>query len=180
MRFVTILAVVILLAGCSQVAPSVEKQQKREAPGRIEKAPPREPSSDLPAYDIILERDCAETGVVGKCYSVSTDATSREQLELVTAALWLDSPGYLAVLVTFYPSKPTADVSAAGFAFENEQVARVVLAQFLAQGTSVEDEVREAMANGGIYVVAPANEARALTQETARGRAGGGAGAAEG
>ena len=106
---------------------------------------------------------------MGKCYGVSTDATSREELEVVTADLWLDSPGYLAVLVTFYPNKPTADVSAAGFAFENEQAARVVLAQFLAQGTSVEDEVREAMANGGIYVVALADEARELIQETAVG-----------
>jgi hypothetical protein len=59
--------------------------------------------------------------------------------------------------VRFYPNKPTADVSAWGFAFENEQAARVVLAQSLAQGTSVEDEVREAMANGGIYVVTPAH-----------------------
>jgi hypothetical protein len=172
-RFVTILAVVILLVGCSQAAPSVEKQQNREAPERIEKAPPRDPSPDLPAYDITSEQDCAEVGVVGKCYGVSTDATSREELEILTASLWLDSPGYLAVLVTFYPNKPTADgVIAAGFAFENEQAARVVLAQFLAQGTSVEDEVREAMANGGIYIVVPADEARELTQETAIGRAG--------
>ena len=66
-------------------------------------------------------------------------------------------------MVTFYPSKPTADVSAAGFAFENEQAARVVLAQFLAQGVSVEDEVGEAMANGGVYVVTPPDEARELT-----------------
>jgi len=100
---------------------------------------------------------------VGKCFRVSTEATSRDDLELVTADLWRDSPGYLAALVTFYPSKPTADVSAAGFAFENEQAARVVLAQFLAQGTSVEDEVGEAMANGGVYVVAPADGARELT-----------------
>ena len=161
----------MLLVGCSQVAPSVEQQQKRQGPERIEKAPPRDPSPDLPAYNITLEQDCAETGVVGKCYGVSTDATSREELEVVTADLWLDSPGYLAVLVAFYPNKPTADVSAAGFAFENEQVARVVLAQFLTQGTSVEDEVREAMANGGIYVVAPADEARKLTREIAIGRA---------
>jgi len=171
-RFVTILAVVMLLVGCGQAAPSVEKQQKRVAPERIEKAPPRDPSPDLPAYDITLERDCAESGVVGKCYGVSTDATSREELEVVTADLWLDSPGYLAVVVTFYPNKPSADASAAGFAFENEQAARVVLAQFLAQGTSVEDEVREAMANGGIHVVVPADETRELTQESAVGRLG--------
>ncbi|HSK82172.1 MAG TPA: hypothetical protein VK902_02035 [Rubrobacter sp.] len=163
MRIATLLAVVILLVGCSQGAPSVEKQNNREAPERIEKAPPRGPSADLPAYDITFQQDCAQSGVVGKCYGVSTDATSKEELEVVTAELWLDSPGYLAVLVTFYPNKPTVDVCAEGFAFENEQAARVVLAQFLAQGTSVEDEVREAMANGGIYIVAPADEARELT-----------------
>jgi hypothetical protein len=60
---------------------------------------------------------------LGKCYGVSTEATSREELEGVTADLWLGSPGYLAVLVTFYPNKSTADVGAAGFAFENEQAA---------------------------------------------------------
>ena len=32
--------------------------------------------------------------------------------------------------------------------------------------------MREAMANGGIYVVVPADEARELTQESAVGRAG--------
>ena len=165
MRFVTVLAAMLLLVGCNQSAPSVEKKQTREGPERIEKAPPREPSPDLPAYDITLQQDCADAGVVGKCFRVSTNATSREELELVTADLWLDSPGYMAVIVTFYPSKPTAGVvSAAGFAFENEQAARVVLAQFLAQGTSVEDEVGEAMANGGVYVVAPADGTRELTQ----------------
>jgi hypothetical protein len=170
---VTVLAAVILLVGCGQAAPSVQKQQNTEAPERIENAPPKMSSTELPTYDITLQQDCSDTGIVGKCYGVSTDATSREELEVVTADLWLDSPGYLAVLVTFYPNKPTADVSAWGFAFENEQAARVVLAQFIAQGISVEDEVREAMANGGIYVVAPADEARELTQETAVGRAGG-------
>ena len=155
------MAVMILLVGCSQATPPVQKQQKREGPERSVKALPGEPSPDLPAYDITLKQDCTDTGVVGKCFSVSTDATSREELKLVTADLWRDSPGYLAVLVTFYPNKPTADVSAAGFAFENEQAARVVLAQ----GTSVEDEVGEAMANGGVYVVASADGARELTHE---------------
>ena len=166
MRFVTVLAAMLLLVGCNQSAPSVEKKQTREGPERIEESPPREPSPDLPAYDITAEHDCADAGVVGKYYRVSTDATSREELELVTADLWLGSPGYLAVIVTFYPSRPTAGVvSAAGFAFENEQAARVVLAQFLAQGTSVEDEVGEAMVNGGVYVVAPADGTRELTHE---------------
>ena len=164
MRFVTVLAAMLLLVGCNQSAPSVEKKQTREGPERIEKSPPREPSPDLPAYDITAEHDCADAGVVGKCYRVSTDATSREELELVTADLWLDSPEYSAVLVTFYPNKRTAHVSAVGFAFENEQAARVILAQMLAQGPSVEDDVREAMANGGMYVISAADEMRELTE----------------
>jgi hypothetical protein len=68
--------------------------------------------------------------------------------------------------VTFYPNKPTADLSGMGFAFKNEQVARVVLAQGLTQGATVEDEVGEAMANGGIYVVSVANEVREFTEKT--------------
>ena len=66
-RFVTVLALAILLVGCSQATPSVEKQQKRVGSERIEKTPPRDPSPDLPTYDITLQQDCAETGVVGKC-----------------------------------------------------------------------------------------------------------------
>ena len=159
-----VLAIVLLLVGCSQAASPVEEQQKREGQERIEEVPPKEQPPDLPTYDIIMEQDCAETGVVGKCYSVSTDATSREDLEFVTANLWLNSPRYLAVLVTFYPDKPTADVSARGFAFENEQAARVVLAQVLAQGASVEDRVREAMDNGGIYVISVVDEVEELPQ----------------
>jgi hypothetical protein len=161
-RFLAVLAVAILLVGCNQTAPSVEKQQKREGPESVEKALPRESSPDLPAYNIASKQDCADAGVVVRCYRVATDATSREQLDLITADLWLDSPEYLAVMVTFYPGKPTADISAVGFAFENEQAARVVLAQFLAQGVSVEDEVGEAMANGGVFVITPLDEAREL------------------
>ena len=70
-------------------------------------------------------------------------------------------------------------MSAEGFAFENEQAARVALAQFLAQGTSVEDEVREAMANGGIYIVAPADEAGELHPADGRRPREGSAGGAE-
>ncbi len=169
MQLMVALAVVLLLVGCGQGASPVEKQEERDNPERIEKeALPEGRSSGVPAYDITLERDCAETGIVGKCYSVSTDATSREDLEIVTADLWLKSPGYLAVLVTFYPDKPSAHVSGAGFAFRNEQAARVVLKQVTAEGATVEDEVREAMANGGIYVISEADAVRELTEGTTR------------
>jgi hypothetical protein len=103
---------------------------------------------------------------VGKCYSVSTDVTSGEDLEVITSDILVKNPEYLAILVSFYPNKPTADLSGMGFAFKNEQVARVVLAQALSQEVTVEDEVGEAMANGGIYVVSVADEVREFTEST--------------
>ena len=167
MRFVAVLAVVLLLVGCGQASSSVEKQQKREGLVRVEKeVPQNEQSPYIPAYHITKERECTDTGIVGKCYSVETDVTSEEDLEVITSDILLKNPEYLAILVSFYPNKPTADVSGMGFAFKNEQVARVVLAQALSQEVTVEDEVGEAMANGGIYVVSGANEVREFTEST--------------
>jgi hypothetical protein len=166
-RFVAVLAVVLLLVGCGQASSSAEKQQKREGVERVEKeVPQNERSPYVPAYDITKEKECTDPGIVGKCYSVSTEATSGEDLEVITSDLWLKNSEYLAIVVTFYPNKPTADVGGMGFAFKNEQVARVVLAQGLAQGATVEDEVGEAMANGGIYVVSVADEVREFTEGT--------------
>ena len=167
MQPVVALAVVLLLIGCGQAVSPVEKQERREGLQPTEMgAPPEDRSFGVPAYHITMEQVCADTGIVGKCYNVSTDATSREDLEVVTADLWLENPGYLAVLVTFYPNKPTAPLSGTGYAFKNEQAARVVLKQVTTEGATVEDEVREAMANGGIYVISIADEARELTEET--------------
>jgi len=166
-RFVVVLAVVLLLVGCAQASSSVEKQHNREGLERVEKkVPQNEQSPYIPAYDITKEQECTDTGIVGKCYSVVTEATSGEDLEVITFDILLNNRKYLAIVVSFYPNKPTADLSVMGFAFKNEQVARVVLAQYLAQGFTVEDEVGKVMANGGIYVVSVAAEARELTEGT--------------
>jgi hypothetical protein len=168
-RFVAVLAAVLLLVGCTQASSPVEKQQKREGLVPVEKkVPQNEQSPVIPAYDITKEQECTDTGIVGKCYSVSTDVTSGEDLEVITFDILLNNPEYLAIVVSFYPNKPAADLSGMGFAFKNEQVARVVLAQFLAQGTRVEDEVGKAMANGGIYVVWVADEVREFAEGTIR------------
>ena len=53
-------------------------------------------------------------------------------------------------------------VSGMGFAFKNEQAARVVLKRVAAEGATVEDEVREAMANGGLYINSVADESREI------------------
>ena len=167
MRFVMVLAVVLLLVGCAQASSSVEKQHKREALERVEKkVPQNEQSPYVPAYHITKEQECTDTGIVGKCYSVVTELTSGEDLEVITSDILLKSREYLAIVVSFYPNKPTADLSGMGFAFKNEQVARVVLAQYVAQGSTVEDEVRKAMANGGIYVVSVAVELQEFTEGT--------------
>ena len=167
MRFVMVLAVVLLLVGCAQASSSVEKQQNREALERVDKkVPQNEQSPYVPAYHITKERECTDTGIVGKCYSVVTEVTSGEDLEVITSDILLKNREYLAIVVSFYPDKPAADLSGMGFAFKNEQVARVVLAQYLAQGSTVEDEVRKAMANGGIYVVSVAVELREFTEGT--------------
>jgi hypothetical protein len=166
-RFVAVLAVVLLLVGCAQASSSVEKQQKGEGLEPVEKeVPQNEQSPYIPAYDITKERECTDTGIVGKCYSVETEVTSGEDLEVITSDILLKNREYLAIVVSFYPNMPAADVSGMGFAFKNEQVARVVLAQALAQGATVEDEVGKAMANGGIYVVSVADEVREFTEGT--------------
>ena len=167
MRFVAVLAVVLLVVGCGQASSSIDKQQRRDGLEPVEKeVPQNEQSPYIPAYDITKERECTDTGIVGKCYSVVTEVTSGEDLEVITSDILLKNPEYLAILVSFYPNKPTADLSGMGFAFKNEHVARVVLAQALAQGATVEDEVGEAMANGGIYVVSVADEVREFNEGT--------------
>jgi hypothetical protein len=166
-RFVMVLVLVLLLVSCAQASSSVEKQHKREALEPVEKeVPQNEQSPYVPAYHITKEQECTDTGIVGKCYSVVTEITSREDLEVITSDILLKNPEYLAIVVSFYPNKPTADLSGMGFAFKNEQVARVVLAQYLAQGSTVEDEVGKAMANGGVYVVSVADEVREFTEGT--------------
>ena len=162
-----VLAVVLLLVGCAQASSSVEKQHKRDGLERVEKrVPQNDQSPNIPAYHITKEQECTDTGIVGKCYSVVTEVTLGEDLEIITSDILLKNREYLAILVSFYPNKPAADVSGMGFVFKNEQVARVVLAQYLAQGSTVEDEVGKAMANGGIYVVSVADEAREFTEGT--------------
>jgi hypothetical protein len=165
-RLVAVLAVVLLLFGCAQASSSVEKQ-KSDGLDQVEKeVPQHERSSYIPAYDITNEHECTDTGIVGKCYSVVTEVTLGEDLEVITSDILLKNREYLAILVSFYPNKPAADVSGMGFAFKNEEVARVVLAQALSQETTVEDEVGKAMANGGIYVVSVADEVREFTEST--------------
>jgi hypothetical protein len=152
---VLIALAVFILTGCGRANPPVERQEKGEG---IEQAMPKQRAS-IPAYDITLENDFVERGLTVKRYDVSTGATSGEDFEAITADLWAKSSGYQVVQVVFFAENSTAEASSgAGFAFKNEQVARTVLTKVSAQGASVEDRVRKAMENGGMYVISVADE----------------------
>jgi hypothetical protein len=156
---VLIALAVFLLTGCERTNPPVERQEKGEG---IEQAMPKQKASLAPAYDITLENDFVERGLSVKRYDVSTGATSGEDFEAITADLWAKSSGYQVVQVVFFAEKnSTTEVSrGAGFAFKNEQVARKTLTEATPQGTNVEERVRKAMENGGIYVISVADELR--------------------
>jgi hypothetical protein len=146
---------VFLLAGCGRENSSVERQERGEG---IEEATPKQGESP-PAYDITLENDFEDQGLSVKRYAVSTGATLGEDFEAITADLRERSSGYQVVQVVFYPDDSDTDViSGAGFAFKNEEIARTVLTEVSVEDANVEDRVREAMANGGIYVVSMADQ----------------------
>jgi hypothetical protein len=146
---------VFLLTGCGRENSPIERQERGQG---IEEATPKQGASP-PAYDITLENDFEDQGFSVKRYDVSTGATSGKDFEAITADLWDKSSGYQVVQVVFYPENSAADVtSGAGFAFKNEEVARTVLTEVSVEDANVEDKVREAMTNGGIYVVSMADQ----------------------
>jgi hypothetical protein len=146
---------VFLPTGCGRENSPVERQERGEG---IEEATPKQGASP-PTYEIRLENDFEDEGLTVKRYDVSTGATSGEDFEAITAELRDKSSGYQVVQVVFYPENSAADVtSGAGFAFKNEEIARTVLSEGSVDDATVEDRVREAMANGGIYVVSMADQ----------------------
>jgi hypothetical protein len=159
-----VLVSLLVVAGCGQANSPVEKREKKEG---VEKAKEEVARPNLPAYDVTLEQDCPQGNFSGKCYSVSTDATSEKDLRALTEYFRDENPQSAAVLVTFYPKKPTADQSGSGFAFENATVARVVLSQMYQnpEDASVDEEVRKAMENNGIWVMSIADEVESMTQD---------------
>ena len=133
-----------VLTGCEQANSPVERKEQGEG---------------VLAYDITSESDFVDAGLSVKRYAVSTAATSGEDLEGITADLWEKTSGYQVVQVVFYPENSAADdTSGAGSAFENEQVARTALTEASTREADVEERVREAMENDGIYVISMADE----------------------
>jgi hypothetical protein len=154
----------IFFSACGQASSPAERQERQ---GGVEQVK-REEAENIPTYDVTLEQDCSQDyPYPTKCYSVTTTATSTENLEALTRQFAEESPEYLAVVVTFYPPRQTADTSGTGFFFDNGDVARSIISQMYQnpEEANVDDQVSEAMQNDGIYVIAVAEEVESMTRE---------------
>src|SRR5215211_7839828 len=149
----------LMTMGCSQANSLAEHQDRREG---IESAQPEanKPGSPakLPKYHVTKKKTCQIASQTTTCYSVSTDATSEEDLTAFTQHFRKQSGDVNAVVATFFFDKPQANSSGRGFAFDSKEAARNILSRFLPQERFLQDadlneEVRKAMQNDGIYVI---------------------------
>jgi hypothetical protein len=161
---VTVGVLVLFFSACGQASSPAERQERQGGVKQVQ----REESEDLPAYDVTLEQDCSQDYPYPvKCYSVTTAATSTEDLEALTRHFAEESPQYLAVTVSFYPPRQTAEISGTGFFFANEEVARSVISQMYQNPgeANVDEQVNEAMQNDGIYVIAITEEVEEMNRQ---------------
>ena len=123
--------------------------------------------ADVPAYEVTLDEQGADLGLSIRNVAASTDATSKEDLEAITRELWAKGAQVDAMLVTFYPNKPTADPAGTGQAFSSEEAARTFIsAQYTDPSEAdVEGQVQQAMANDGILVTAIQEELDKMIEE---------------
>src|SRR5215208_6109689 len=106
------LAGLLMTMGCSQANSPVENQASAQ-----KGADKPQPPAELPEYHVTKKKRCQIASQTTKCYSVSTDATSEEDLTAFTQHLRKQSGGVGNVVVTFFFDKPQANTSGRGFAF---------------------------------------------------------------
>ena len=172
-----LMVVLTILYGCGQEASKpvepVDKQHgyDKQAPGQQTTAaelapePPASEPPNLPDYNIIMDEDCSE-GFPKKCIHAATDATSEEAFTLLTEHFRDENPGYRAILVTFYESHQMHETTGSGWWFADEQVARTLLSQQYAdpQEADIDEQVREVMDNGGLYITSLQNETQKMIE----------------
>lgn len=168
MRLLMVMAVGLLfVAGCSQASSPAERQEHTEG---VEPIREKVEEASLPDHDVLMDQDCSGD-FPQKCINVATDATSEEAFTKLTRHFKEENPEYLAVIVTFYEAHQTPDQTGTGFAFRDEETARAVLSSMYTASASasapasVEEQVRKAMENDGIYVISFAEEVQEMTQE---------------
>lgn len=161
MRWYLLLGLALLAFGCGAQeggqggagGPPEKAAEKRES-RQDAQAPP--PGVEIPAYDVTAEARPCEAGLPEPetCISVSTDATSSEDLELVTRDLGRQHPEAKALAVTFFPNEPQATSSGSGFVFSDRAAAEAAISSMFPQGAEIRPEVDEVMENDGVYVIA--------------------------
>lgn len=124
------------------------------------------PPSNIPAYDVTKDEMNSFLDLQIRDVSVSTDSTPSKNLEAITLDLWSQGSQKDALLVTFYPNKPTAASVGTSQVYANEQAARTIIsAQYTNPSEAdVEGQVQEAMANDGLVVTSFEEEVQELTE----------------
>ena len=148
------LAGLLMVMGCSQANSSAEHQERKEGvEGVQEEAHKPESPAKLAKYRVTEKKTCQIASQTTKCYTVSSDAESREHLTALTEHFRDQSADVDAVMVTFFFDKPNANSSGEGFAFYSREAARNILSETLPRGVNLNQEVNMAMQNDGTYVL---------------------------
>ena len=165
--------VLLVMAGCSQASQAPAQGEKEDVERATEDTPDGEKIQkevsvppDVPAYTLTKDEVGAVEGFVVRDTAASTDATSEEDLRAITLELWAETEEDVLV-VAFYPNQPGAEISGTGQAFLGEDAARAFIsAQYTDPSEAdVEGQVRDAMANDGLLVVALQEEIEEMEQE---------------
>lgn len=148
LRALVVLALFLLgVAGCGGQESGTPIEEAEQAQDAEQAAP--EPPANLPDYDVTAEQEVEQAGQSVTNYSVSTDATSEEDLRDLTLHFRSESPDADAVVVSFYPNEPMAEISGGGYAFADEEAARAVMGPGYADG-----DIAKIMDDGGLLIIA--------------------------
>jgi hypothetical protein len=150
---IIVLVSLYALVGCQQQASAPKAPEKKNVEEAVEEI---QVPANVPAHEITKDEEVALSGLTERSVSVSTDVTSEGDLGAITRKLWVDTDAD-TLQVTFFPNEPMAESVGSGMAFVSEEAARTTFRAISAQGASpeaIEEDVRQAMRNDGIYVIA--------------------------
>lgn len=163
--FAVALVLGVFLVGCGGQQQESEDTQDGETaqsqPETTEKQEAEASAADLPEYNVTAKQEVQQGDVTAKTYSVSTDATSEEDFRQLTKHFRSENPDKDAVMISFYPNEPMAEISGGGYAFANEQAARSIL------GPGYSDSaIQDIMGDDGLFVISMADTLREITGGT--------------
>lgn len=171
--FVVLLTTAAMFVGCAGASNAPQQGEKEDVERATEETPDGEKiqkevsvPADVPAYMLTKDEAGMVEGFGIRSVAASTDVTSEGELEAITRELWAETNADI-LAVAFYPNEPGADVSGTAQAFLGEDAARAFISSQYADPSEadVEGQVRDAMANDGLFVVAIQDEVDEMEQE---------------